>query len=54
VMGLEDASDSEHDDKFDDTEHNLRPEDDDEWLEPHGVNNIERSERLRANNIPTE
>lgn len=54
VMGLEDASDSEHDEKFDDTEHNLRPEDDDEWLEPHGVNNIERSERLRANNIPTE
>ncbi|GFH49595.1 predicted protein [Chaetoceros tenuissimus] len=54
VTGPEDASDSEHDVKFDDTEHNLRPEDDDEWLEPHGVDNIERSERLRANNIPAE
>ena len=54
VIGPEDASDSEHDAKFDDTEQNLRPEDDDEWLEPHGVDNIERSARLRANNIPTE
>ena len=54
VIGPEDASDSEHDAKFDDTEQNLRPEDDDEWLEPHGVDNIERSARLRANNIPSE
>ena len=49
VAGLEDASDSECDNAFDDSKHNLRPRIG-EWIEPEGEAELRKTERLRANN----
>lgn len=49
VTGLEDASDSESEDVFDDSKHTLRPRIG-EWIEPEGEAELQKTERLRANN----
>jgi hypothetical protein len=53
VTGLEDASDSESEDLFDDSKHTLRPRIG-EWIEPEGEAELQKTERLRANNAKSE
>lgn len=50
VVGLEDASDSEREDVFDDSKHTLRPRIG-EWIEPESEAELQKTERLRANNM---